>query len=153
MPTGNNLFFCYLCTFEFLYSNQSWSTPGELRHRLGELSVQWMNPLDKVIVSELELLSENLDFITEIGIAFGLYAPPEVPQEKSAAEKGVVLAGFDNDVETLDIIVDHEEESLVVRKRYVIVVSLPSLSRHFNVTLSSCRHVACRRADVTLSVY
>ncbi len=81
--------------------------------------MKWMNPLDKLIVSELELLSEKLSLITEMGIAFGLYARPAVPEQKSAADKEDVLAGFDDHVETLDIHVD-EEESLVVRMRYVL---------------------------------
>jgi hypothetical protein len=87
--------------------------------------VNWKNPLDKLIMSELEFLSENLNLIIEVGIAFGIYDRPAVPEQKSATqEEDDDLTGFDGHVEALVSHVD-EDESLVAMKRYVLVVSLP----------------------------
>jgi hypothetical protein len=76
MPTKNNLFLCYLSTFEFLYSDHSWTSPGELRHRMEELFQKCQKQFKTLLFSEHEILCENEDLINQIGVAFALYKPP-----------------------------------------------------------------------------
>ena len=94
MPTKNNLFLCYLCTFEFVYSDHSWTSPGELRHRMGELFQQCQKQLKTLLFSEHEILSENADVINQVGVAFGLYKPPVQKKEIQEEER---FEGFDEE--------------------------------------------------------
>jgi hypothetical protein len=119
IPTKNNLFFCYLCTFEFLYSDQSWTSPGELRHRMGELFDQCQRQFKSLLFSEHEILCENEEFIRDLGVAFSLYTPPVKDAEK---EEEVNYDGFD-EAEKL-LIRTEDEDNFPSKKRFVNVTML-----------------------------
>ena len=115
MPTKNNLFFCYLCTFEFLYSDHSWTSPSELRHRIGELFQKCQKPLKTLLFAEHEILCDNADLIHELGVAFALYKPPVVDEENQ--EEGT-FEGFD-EAPKLIVPSEDDEDNFPSKKRCV----------------------------------